>query len=154
LWITPAAEQQPNFWFEETASRELFDRGFVVQESPGDDTSGSVIWAVRYRLDRFSLSLPKCARHSFLGRIWVERVFDLSLHLQVWDMESGQLLWSNSVDSVWTDWVPKRRLKELSEATSPFLSPVPPVTTIERLAEPVMIIAAAGALTALFFVVR
>jgi len=154
LWITPATGQQTNFWFEETAARELFDRGFVVQESPGDDTSSSIIWAVRYRFDRFGLALPKCARHSFLGRVWVERVFDLSLQLQVWDMESGQLLWSDSIDSTWTDWVPKKRLKELSEAPSTFLSPVPPVTTIERLTEPVMVIAAVGALTALFFVVR
>ena len=152
LWITPASGQPANFWFEETAARELFDRGYVVQESPGEDTSRSVLWAVRYRFDRFSLELPKCARHSFLGRIWVERVFDLSLQLQVWDMESGQLLWSNSVDSAWTDWVPKKRLKELSEATSTFLSPVPPVTTMERLTEPVLVTVVAGALTALALV--
>jgi len=154
LWITPAAGQEPNYWFEETASRELFDRGFVVQESPGDDTTNSVIWAIRYRFDRFSLSLPTVARHSFLGRIWVERVFDLSLQVQVWDMESGQLLWSNSADGTWQDWVPKRRLAGLSAPPSKFLSPVAPVTTIERLAEPILIITAAGALTALFFVVR
>jgi hypothetical protein len=154
LWITTAEGQKTNFWFEETASRALFDRGFVVQESPGEDTANSSLWAVRYRFDRFSLSLPRTARHSFLGSIWAERVFDLSLQLQVWDMESGQLLWSNSVDSTWTDWVPKRRLKDLSEATSTFLSPAPPTTGLERFAEPAMIIAAAGALTALFFVVR
>lgn len=154
MWITPASGQERNFWFEESASRELFDRGFIVQESPGDDTASSGLWAVRYRFDNFSLDLPKCARHSFLGRIWVQRAFNLSLQLQVWDIESGQLLWSNSGDGSWTDWVPKGKLKELSDPASLLLSPVPPVTTMERLAEPALVIAAAGALTVLFFVVR
>ena len=154
MWITPAAGQPRNFWLEESAGRELFERGYIVQESPGEDTATSGLWAVRYRFDRFSLTLPQCARHSFLGRIWVQRTFELSLQLQVWDMESGQLLWSNSGDGSWSDWVPKRNLKELSDPSSPFLSPAPPVTTMEKLAEPALVMAAAGALTILFFVVR
>ncbi|MBI5867837.1 MAG: hypothetical protein HZB43_06050 [candidate division Zixibacteria bacterium] len=154
MWITPATGEPRNFWLEESAARELFERGYIVQESPGEDTATSGLWAVRYRFDRFSLSLPQCARHSFLGRIWVQRKFDLSLQLQVWDMESGQLLWSNSGDGSCSDWVPKRKLKELSDPGSTFLSPVPPVTTMEKLAEPALVIAAAGALTVLFFVVR
>lgn len=154
LWITPADGQAKNFWFEETAARELFERGYVVQESPGGDTAQSVLWGVRYRFDRFRLSLPQCARRSFLGKIWVQRVFDLSLQLQIWDMESGQLLWSNAADSTWSDWVPKAHLHDLSDSTLPFLSPVPPVTTLEKLAEPAIVISAAGVLTALFFVVR
>jgi hypothetical protein len=154
LWITPADGQVPNHWFEEAAAHLLFDRGFVVREAPEQDTTGARIWAVRYRFDRFQLSLPESDRHSFLGRIWVKRLLDLAVLIHVWDLESGELLWSNATELAVSDWVPKRRLESLTQTSSPLSPPAPPVTTVERLAEPVIVGAAIGALTILFFAVR
>jgi len=154
LWITPADGQTANHWFEEAAARVLFDQGFMVREAPDQDTNGARIWAVRYRFDRFSLSLPHSARHTFLGKIWVNRLLDAAILVHVWDMESGDLIWSNFREVRVSDWIPKRRLPELSQATPPLTSPSPPVTAAERLTEPVLVAAAVGALTVLFFAVR
>ena len=154
LWIAPADGQAANHWFEESAARVLFDHGFMVREAPDQDTNGARIWAVRYRFDRLSLSLPHTARHSFLGKIWVNRMLDATILVHVWDMESGELVWSNSSYARLSDWIPKRQLPELSQVSPPLTSPVPPVTAAERLAEPVLVTAAVGALTILFFAVR
>jgi hypothetical protein len=154
VWITPAEGQTANHWFEEAAARVLFDRGFIVREAPVTDTTDARIWAVRYRFDRFSLSLPVSARHSFLGKIWVKRLLDLAVLVHVWDQETGDLLWSNETETAVSDWIPKSRLSDLNQTSPPLSPPEPPVTTVERLAEPVLVGAAVGALTVLFFAVR
>lgn len=154
VWITPAEGQAPNHWFEEAAAKVLFDQGFIVREGVDKDTTDARLWAIRYRFDRFSLSLPQSRRHKFMGKIWLHRLLDEAILVHVWDMESGELLWSNTSNQRVSDWIPKRELPELSQISPPVLPPVPPVTTTERLAEPVVIGAAVGALTILFFAVR
>jgi hypothetical protein len=154
VWITPAEGQAPNHWFEEAAARVLFDQGFIVREGMDKDTADARIWAIRYRFDRFSLSLPQSRRHKFMGKIWVQRLMDEAILVHVWDLESDELLWSNTSNQRVSDWIPKRELPELSQISPPLESPVAPVTTAERLTEPVLIGAAVGALTILFFAVR
>ena len=154
VWITPAEGQAPNHWFEEAAAKVLFDQGFIVREGVDKDSTDARLWAIRYRFDRFSLSLPQSKRHKFMGKIWLHRLLDEAILVHVWDLESGELLWSNTSNQRVSDWIPKRELPELSQISPPLLPPVPPVTTTERLAEPVVIGAAVGALTILFFAVR
>ena len=146
--------QAPNHWFEEAAAKVLFDQGFIVREGVDKDSTDARLWAIRYRFDRFSLSLPQSKRHKFMGKIWLHRLLDEAILVHVWDLESGELLWSNTSNQRVSDWIPKRELPELSQISPPLLPPVPPVTTTERLAEPVVIGAAVGALTILFFAVR
>lgn len=154
VWITPAEGQLPNHWFEEAAAKALFDQGFIVREGVGKDSADARLWAVRYRFDRFSLSLPQAKRHKFLGKIWLHRLLDEAILVHVWDLESGELLWSNTSNQRVSDWIPKRALPELSQISSPLTPPVPPITATERLGEPIVIGAAVGALTILFFAVR
>ena len=154
LWITPAEGQAPNHWFEEAAAHVLFNQGFMVREAADKDTADALIWAVRYRFDRLSLSLPQAARHKFLGKIWVKRLLDEAILVHVWDLESGELLWSNTSNQRISDWIPKGELSVLSQTSPPLTAPAAPVTAAERLTEPVLIGAAVGALTILFFAVR
>jgi hypothetical protein len=154
VWITPAEGQAPNHWFEEAAAKVLFDQGFIVREGVDKDTTDTRLWAIRYRFDRFSLSLPQSRRHKFMGTIWLHRLLDEAILVHVWDLESGELLWSNTSNQRVSDWIPKRDLPELSQISPPIAPPVPPVTSTERLGEPIVIGAAVGALTILFFAVR
>jgi hypothetical protein len=154
LWITPAEGQPVNHWFEESAARALFDKGYIVREAPDKDTADARIWAVRYRFDRFSLSLSEAARHKFLGKIWVHRHLDASILVHVWDIQSGELLWSNTSSQRFSDWVPKGELRSLADVSPPLTAPEPPTTTAERLTEPILVATAIGALTILFFAVR
>lgn len=154
IWIGAADGETANPWFEDTTARLLYDRGFVVRERPDADSLDEGLWSVRYRFDRFALTMPSAKRHSFLGKIWVERQFEASLYLSVWDGSVGELVWSGSEDISASDWVPKSELRTLaSRAPSP-LDPEIPTTREERLVEPVLIGAAVGALTVLFFAVR
>lgn len=154
VWITPAEGQVPNHWFEEAAAKVLFDQGFIVREGVDKDTTDARIWAIRYRFDRFSLSLPQSRRHKFMGKIWVQRLLDEAILVHVWDLESGELLWSNTSNQRLSDWIPKRKLPELSQVSPPLTPPVAPITSAERLTEPVIIGAALGALFILSFAVR
>lgn len=154
IWIGAAEGETVNPWFEDTTARLLYDRGFVVRERPDADSLDEGLWSVRYRFDRFVLTMPRAKRHSFLGKIWVERQFEASLYLSVWDGSVGELVWSGSEEIMVTDWVPKSDIRTLSAGVPSLLNAEIPTTREERLVEPVLIGAAVGALTVLFFAVR
>jgi len=154
IWIAPAEGEPRNGWFEDTTARMLFDRGFVIREAPADDSLSEGTWSVRYRLDRQLLTLPRVARHGLLGKIWVKRQAEASVHVNVWDTDAGEMVWSGSEAVRVTDWFPKGKLALLEANAPPDLMPEAPTTTEERLAEPILIGAAVGALTVLFFAVR
>jgi hypothetical protein len=111
-------------------------------------------WEFRYRLDKIDLTFPEVARHGLLKRIWVKRVSDASIHADLWDRETGELVWADTAETRMTDWVAKRDLPRLASPTDPVVSEPPPLTMSERLTEPVVITTAVGALTILFFAVR
>lgn len=154
VWIAPAEGAERNVWFEDTTARLLFDRGFIIRDAAEVDSLAGGTWAVRYRLDRFLLTLPEAARHKFLGRIWLKRQFETSAHVSIWDTDLNELIWSGSEDARVTDWIPKSQLSTLATSAPPGLSPEAPTTVEERLVEPVLIGTAIGALTILFFAVR
>ncbi len=154
VWIASAEGAERNTWFEDTTARLLFDRGFIIRDADAVDSLAGGTWSVRYRLDRFLLTLPEAARHKLLGRIWLKREFEASVHVNLWDQDNGELVWSGSEELRATDWIPKSQLPQLAASAPPSLSPEPPITTAERLVEPVLIGTAIGALTVLFFAVR
>lgn len=154
VWIAPSEGAERNAWFEDTTARLLFDRGFIIRDADAVDSLASGTWSVRYRLDRFLLTLPEAARHTFLGRIWLKREFEASVHVNLWDQDRDELVWSGSEELRAIDWIPKNQLADLTASAPPPLSPEPPITTEERLVEPVLIGTAIGALTVLFFAVR
>jgi hypothetical protein len=154
IWIAPAEEAARNVWFEDTTARLLFDRGFVVRDAVPDDSLSRGSWSVRYRLDRFLMRLPQAKRHRLLGKIWVERQFEASVHVNIWDTDINELVWTGSESVFVTDWIPKSELVTLSADAPPGMVLDPPVTREERLVEPVLIGTAVGALTVLFFAIR
>lgn len=154
VWIAPAEGAERNVWFEDTTARLLFDRGFIIRDAREVDSLAGGTWLVRYRLDRFMLTLPDADRHKFLGRIWLKRQFEASAHVSIWDTDLDELIWSGSNDVRVTDWIPKSQLSLLATSAPPGLSPEAPTTIEERLVEPVLIGTAIGALTILLFAVR
>ncbi|MEW5873571.1 MAG: hypothetical protein AB1752_00140 [Candidatus Zixiibacteriota bacterium] len=153
IWIGPADGADTNRWIHDAVTATLFEKGYVIYDAPRGD-SMQRHWEFRYRLDRLDLALPEVARHGFLKRIWVKRISDATVHADLWDRETGELMWADTAETRVTDWVPKRDLPHLAGGSDPVVPPPPPLTMSERLAEPVVITAAVGALTILFFAVR
>lgn len=153
VWIAPAAAGDTNHWVFDAITRELFARGHVIYDIPRED-SVQRHWELRYRLDDIGLALPEVRRHAFLGRIWVKRASHATVKADLWDRETGELIWKGAGESRIADWVPKRDLPRLSSGSDPVTLHPPPKTASERYAEPVIITAAVGALTVLFFAVR
>lgn len=144
-----------NPWFADAASRQMYRRGMLVQESGGRDPHpGEGVWVLRYRFNQYTLTLSDPRRRAFLGTIWVRRSFRAAVSVGLWDEEAGDLLWINSLDTTFEDQIPKREFLALADPAVPFLSPPPPVTPWERNSEPVKLTAAVAVLGAAFLLLR
>jgi len=157
LWIM-ADGNRPDAagWFEAATTRELYDRGMLVRQprAPGSIV-GDGSWLLRYQFSECRLELTDPTRYSFLGRIWLRRSFTVGLAVSLWDVDNDELLWTNSADSTFRDWIPKRFLPALADTSVAFLSPDAPTTAWERAVRPGLgATAAVGALTALFLIIR
>ena len=144
-----------NPWFAAAAARQMYEHGMLVRAPAGTDSLGGAgSWILRYRFGQYHLELSDPQRRSFLGKIWLRRSFHVGLSVGLWDTDAGELLWLNSIDTTWEDWIPKRDLRALADPEDPFLSPPAPVTVWQHNSAPVAAIMAGTALAAAFLLLR
>ncbi|HUU46518.1 MAG TPA: hypothetical protein VM118_12375 [Acidobacteriota bacterium] len=130
----------------------FMDAGFLLM--PSGRVADTTRWNLYYDPEQYDLSLTDPTRHSFLGRIWVQRRLEIQMQLELWDAGDEDLLWTHRIDTTFQDWIPKRETRQMAEPEIPLFSPAIPSTTLERLGPPFLVGTLAASLTILVLVLR
>jgi hypothetical protein len=155
--VAPAGEHPLNFVAEHAVLRELAKRGVVamVRRAPITDDSLLVVAAAGEPVLEYQLA---SARVSYLrlrgwlpGRVKIERQALVEARLTMRAARQGTVLWSGDAMHNLVDAFPRSQLVLVEDARYEGLKSEPPGRTVDKVVEPVLVVAIVAGLIALFF---
>ena len=156
--LAPAREHPLNFVVEHALLRELTRRGFpvTVRHSVVPDDSVGVLFAragdplVEYTLGSAKVSYIRLVGW-LPGRVKIERQSLVQGSLSLRDPVSSRVLWTGDLGHNFVDRYARGEQSLVEEARYPDLKDDVPGRNVDKLAEPVIVVAIVGGLIALFF---
>jgi hypothetical protein len=155
--LAPAGEHPLNFVAEHSMLRELAKRGVVtmVRRSPITDDSLSVLAEAGQPILEYQLA---SARITYLrlrgwlpGRVKIERQALVEARLTLRAARQGTVLWSGDATHNLVDAFPRSQLVLVEDARYEGLKSEPPGRTVDKVVEPIIVVAIVAGLIALFF---
>lgn len=156
--IAPAAEHPLNFVIEESLLDRLSERGLevTVRRSPVPDDSLALLYAnsgdplVEYTLASAKIAYIRLIGY-LPGRVKIERQSFVQGSIAIREPSSGRVMWKNKMVLNFVDRFPRNQVSLVEDPRLPDLKDTPPSRNVDRLVEPVLVVAIIGGLVALFF---
>jgi hypothetical protein len=156
--LAPAREHPLNFVVEHALLRELTRRGFqvTVRHTAIPDDSVSVLFAragdplVEYTLGSAKVSYIRLVGW-LPGRVKIERQSLVQGSLSLRDPVTSRVMWTGDIGHNFVDRFARGEQSLVEETRYPDLKDDVPGRSIDKLAEPVIVVAIVGGLVALFF---
>jgi hypothetical protein len=159
--LYPEEKHLANWLIEQELVSFLLTKGFEVHtliEKPFSSESNSSLhpsdFSLTFRIINLKLAYPKIKGSGILKERKVQREGNVSLYLQLTQSKDNSVLWLKKEEETKTDWISKGELKQVENENYPFFKPEVPSGVKEKLLEPALITAVAGALVYLFFANR
>ena len=156
--VAPALEHPLNFVIENALIEHLSRRGVqvTVRRSPVPDDSLATLFAgagdplVEYTLGSAKVSYVRLV--GFLpGRVKIERQSQLQGTLAIREPASSRVLWSTKMGQSFLDRFPRGQVTLVEDPRLTELKDEVPNRNVDKVFEPVLVVAVVGGLVALFF---
>ena len=156
--LAPAREHPLNFVIEHAMLRELTRRGFpvTVRHTAVPDDSVSLLYAhqgdplVEYTLGSAKVSYMRLVGW-LPGRVKIERQALVQGSVSLRDPVTSRIIWTGEMSHNFVDRFGRGEQTLVEEARYPDLKDETPGRSIDKLVEPVIVVAIVGGLIALFF---
>jgi hypothetical protein len=156
--VAPAREHPLNFVLEHALVRELNRRGYqvTVRHTAVPDDSVAVLFAragdpiVEYTLGSAKVSYIRLVGW-LPGRVKIERQSLVQGAISLRDPATSRIIWTGDIGHNFVDRFARGEQSLVEEARFPDLKDDVPGRGVDKLAEPVIVVAIVGGLVALFF---
>jgi len=156
--LAPAIDHPLNFVIEESLLDKLSARGVqvTVRHTPVPDDSLSAQFSqagdpvLEYTLASAKISYIRLVGY-LPGRVKIERQAFVQGSLSVREPSSGRVMWKNKMVLNFVDRFPRSKVSMVEDPRLPDLKDTPPDRNVDKLVEPVLVVAIVGGLVALFF---
>lgn len=139
---------------DQILAERLIARGYrvVFGDSLSNETAELCSRAgfLRYRIVLLNLNYISSRREHLFGPRQVEREAQLDLFFRL-SRATGEVLWAGEIKRSAGDWISRKDLPQMEQASPPFLAPRLPTDGWGRLAEPAILTAVVGGLIYLFY---
>lgn len=156
--LAPALDHPLNFAVQEALLKALSARAIevTVRRSPIADDSLRALYVspgdpvLEYTLASARVSYLRLVGY-LPGRVKIERQGLVQGLLSLRDPESSRILWTNRVGLALSDRFPRSDLGVVEDDRYPDLKAPPPGRSVDKVFEPILVVAVVGGLVALFF---
>lgn len=156
--LAPAHEHPLNFVLEDALLERLTARGVqvTVRRSPvPDDSLGTLFGGAGDPVLEYTLASVKTTYLRLVGflpgRVKIERQSLVQGTLGLRDPGSARVLWTNRMAQNFVDRFPRSQVSLVEDARHPELKDSVPDRNVDKVFEPVLVVAVVGGLVALFF---
>jgi hypothetical protein len=156
--LAPAREHPLNFVLEHAMLKALSRRGVdvTVRRSPiADDSLKSLFGKPGDPVIEYTLGSAKVTYLRFVGmlpgRVKIERQSLITGSIGMRDPNTSRVLWTTDIGQNFVDRFPRNQLQLVEEERYPDLKSELPQRNIDKVLEPMVVIAVVGGLVALFF---
>lgn len=156
--LAPARDHSLNFVLEHAMVKALSARGveITVRRTPVPDDSVAALFAnpgdpiVEYTLGSAKVSYIRLVG-MLPGRVKIERQGLVEGSLGMRDPASSRVLWTSDLAQNLVDRIPRNQLELVEDDRYPDLKATAPGRNVDKVLEPVIVVAVVGGLVALFF---
>jgi hypothetical protein len=156
--LAPAREHPFNFVVEHAMLSQLSRRGVAVtvRHAPVPDDSVNALYArpgdplVEYTVGTAKVSYLRLVGW-LPGRVKIERQALIEGNLQLRDPSSSRVVWTTDMAQSFADRFPRAQTSVVEDTHYPDLKSDPPGRNMEKVIEPIVVVAIVGGLVALFF---